>query len=206
MCQMSEPLYPLLSVSRLRMEVDGEGVTSLIAGAGCPLSCRYCINAEVLKKPPRLVTAQELFDEVKCDDLYFQATNGGMCFGGGEALVHAEFIREFRRLCEGRWRIYAETSLHVPEENVRIAAQCVDGFIVDIKDMNSDIYRRYTGKDAALAHDNLHLLLDLVGAERIVARVPLIPEYNTKTDQSKSAQILRSMGLYRVDVFSYIIR
>ena len=41
---MTEPLYPLLSLSRLRMGIDGEGVTTLVAGAGCPLSCRWCIN------------------------------------------------------------------------------------------------------------------------------------------------------------------
>ncbi len=206
MSPMNEPLYPLLAVSRLRMEVDGEGVTSLVAGAGCPLSCRYCINAEILKKPPKQVTPQQLFDQVKCDDLYFQATGGGVCFGGGEALLHVEFIREFRKLCEGRWRIYAETSLHVSEDAVRLAAQCVDGFIVDIKDMNPDIYRRYTGKDAALAQENLRLLLELVGAERIVVRVPLIPEYNTKADQAKSLHALQNMGLYRIDVFSYVVR
>lgn len=203
---MSEPLYPLLAVSRLRMEVDGEGVTTLVAGAGCPLSCRYCINAALLKKPPQMLTAQALFDKVKCDDLYFQATGGGVCFGGGESLLHAEFIREFRKLCEGSWRIYAETSLHVPEENVRIAAQCVDGFIVDIKDMNPEIYRRYTGKEAALAHENLRLLAQLVGAKRIVVRVPLIPEYNTKADQAISLQTLQSMGLHRLDAFSYVVR
>ena len=206
MSPMSEPLYPLLVVSRLRMEVDGEGVTSLIAGAGCPLACRYCINAALLKKPPQMLTAQALFDKVKCDDLYFQTTGGGVCFGGGESLLHAEFIREFRKLCEGRWRIYAETSLHVSEDAVRTAAQCVDGFIVDIKDMNPDIYRRYTGKDAALAHGNLRILQELVGAERIVVRVPLIPEYNTEADQRKSVGTLQSIGIQRIDAFSYVVR
>ena len=37
---MAEPLFPLLRIVRLRMETDGEGVTSLIAGAGCPLTCK----------------------------------------------------------------------------------------------------------------------------------------------------------------------
>ena len=33
---MAEPLYPFLTMARLRMEIDGEGVTTLVAGAGCP--------------------------------------------------------------------------------------------------------------------------------------------------------------------------
>lgn len=203
---MTEPLYPLLSISRLRMEIDGEGVTTLVAGAGCPLSCQYCINAAILKKPPQTVTAQQLFDRVKCDDLYFQATGGGVTFGGGEALLHTQFIQAFRALCSDRWRIYTETSLHVPTENVRLAAKCVDGFIVDIKDMDPEIYRRYTGKDAALAQENLRLLFSLVGAERIHVRVPLIPSYNTRSAQNESVRRLQEMGFARIETFAYILK
>ncbi len=203
---MTEPLFPLLAVSRLRMQIDGEGVTSLVAGAGCPLNCKWCINAKVLQKPPAWVTAEALFDKVKTDDLYFQATGGGVTFGGGESLLHAEFIEAFSRLCRGKWRIYAETSLHVPVEKLRIAAGCVDGFIVDIKDMNPEIYRAYTGQDGALAYDNLRLLRSLVGPERIVVRVPLIPHFNTEADQSRSLRILEEMGFTRFDPFSYVIK
>ena len=194
--------YPLLAVSRLRMEIDGEGVTTLIAGAGCPLSCKYCINKEVLKKSGKSVTAEELYDKVKIDDLYFQATDGGVTFGGGESLLHAEFIREFRALCQNRWHIYAETSLNVPSENVRIAAECVDGFIVDIKDMNPEIYRAYTGKDNDQVLENLKLLVELVGQERIFVRIPLIPNYNSADDQKNSIVALKALGLTRFDVFT----
>lgn len=202
---MSEAKFPLLTVSRLRMEIDGEGITTLIAGALCPLSCKYCINKEVLQKPPKAVSPQELYDKVKCDDLYFRATNGGVTFGGGESLLHAEFIREFRALCQDRWRIYAETSLHVPTENIHIAADCIGGFIVDIKDMNPEIYRSYTGKDNAQVLENLKLLISLVGQERILVRVPLIPEFNTPDDQKRSITALKSLGLTRFDVFTYRI-
>lgn len=199
---MSE-VYPLIAVSRLRMEIDGEGVTTLVAGAGCPLTCKYCINKEVLKKKPTPVTAQELYDKVKCDDLYFRATGGGVTFGGGEALLHTEFIRQFRTLCQDCWRIYAETSLNVPTESLRIAAQCIDGFIVDIKDFNTEIYRSYTGKDNAQVLENLELLLRLIGPERILVRAPLIPNFNTPDDQRRSIAALKALGLTRIDAFTY---
>lgn len=202
---MTEPRFPLLSLSRLRMEVDGEGVTTLIAGAGCPLSCKWCINKKVLQKAPTPVTPQELFDRVKIDDLYFQATGGGVTFGGGESLLHTEFIRSFRTLCENRWKIYAETSLHVPRESVDLAARCVDGFIVDIKDMDPLIYQAYTGKAPHLAYSNLERLLTLAGAERILVRVPLIPDFNTKEAQDRSIKKLKALSFTRLDPFSYII-
>ncbi len=198
--------FPLLALSRLRMTVDGEGVTTLIAGAGCPLSCEYCINKRVLQKAPTFVTAQALYEKVKCDDLYFVATNGGVTFGGGESLLHCEFIRGFRTICKERWRIYAETSLNVPEENVRIAAECVDGFIVDIKDMNPEIYCAYTGADNTQVIENLKLLVSLVGADKISVRVPLIPRFNTAEDQQRSIAALKALGFQHFDCFSYIIR
>ena len=203
---MAESLYPFLTLARLRMEIDGEGVTTLVAGAGCPLSCKYCINKKLLTCKPTMLTPQELFDRVKIDDLYFQATGGGVTFGGGEALLHTDFIRGFRELCGVRWRIYAETSLSVPRETVDLAAQCVDGFIVDIKDMDPQVYRAYTGRDAALAHENLLHLLSLVGSERILVRVPLIPNYNTPEAQDRSLQQLRALGFTRLDPFAYTLR
>lgn len=201
---MNDPAFPFLTLSRLRMETDGEGVTTLVAGAGCPLKCKWCLNRKLLAEAKAtLISPQELYDKVKIDNLYFQATGGGVTFGGGEALLHAEFIRAFRKLCGRDWRIYAETSLHVPREKVSIAAQIIDGFIVDIKESSPEIYRNYTGGNSSLVWDNLKFLLDSVGAERITVRVPLIPEFNTPENQKATAQRLKEMGITRLDIFSY---
>ena len=204
---MPEPRYPLLAVERLRMGTDGAGVTTLVASKGCPLRCRWCINEALLREAePETVTAEELIERVRIDDLYFRATGGGITFGGGESLLHAPFIRRFRELCPGAWRICAETSLAVPRENVETAAEAVDFFIVDCKDMDAEIYRRYTGGDAALMRENLRFLLEKVGPERVLVRVPLIPEHNTPEDQARSAERLRALGVTKLDLFDYVIR
>ena len=204
---MAEPLFPLLAISRLRMGTDGVGVTTLVGGAGCPLSCRWCINRRLLRRAPaENVTAQALIERVKIDDLYFRATGGGITFGGGESLLHAAFIRRFRELCPSGWHISAETSLAVPRDLLALAVGAVDIFIVDCKDMNGDIYRRYTGGEAALMEKNLRFLLDAAGSGRIVVRVPGIPEYNTAEDQAKSAEALRAMGVTKLELFDYVVR
>ena len=204
---MAEPLYPLLSLSRLRMGTDGAGVTTLIAGAGCPLSCRWCINKRLLQEArAESVTAEELVERLRIDDLYFRATGGGVCFGGGESLLHADFLRRFREVCPAGWRVSAETSLAVPADSVCLAAEAVDFFIVDCKDMDEAIYRAYTGGDGALMRSNLRLLLSLVGPARIRVRVPRIPEYNTAEDQARSEAALRAMGVETVELFDYVIR
>ena len=204
---MDELRYPLVGFDRLRMETDGEGVTTLVAGGGCPLSCYYCINKKLLAKAPaEHVTVSELYKRVSIDDLYFRATGGGVTFGGGESLLHASFIKEFRGLCPSEWNIYAETSLAVPRENILCVCDAVDYFIVDCKDMNPDIYDRYTGGEEKLMEENLKLLLDSCGPERVRVRVPLIPGYNTPEDQAKSAQSLREMGVSKIELFNYVIR
>ena len=72
--------------------------------------------------------------------------------------------------------------------------------------MNPDIYDRYTGGEEKLMEENLKLLLDSCGPERVRVRVPLIPGYNTPEDQAKSAQSLREMGVSKIELFNYVIR
>ncbi len=116
--------FPLLGLSRLRMQTDGTGVTTLVAGAGCPLSCKWCINRRILsEKRAEFLSPQELFARVRCDDLYFRATGGGVTFGGGEPLLHAAFLAEFRALCPD-WRLTVETK---PERRAGAAGAVREG-------------------------------------------------------------------------------
>ena len=200
-------LYPLLQLERLRIETDGPGVTTLVAGAGCPLQCAYCINKRILKeKTPEWVTPDELFRRTCIDDLYFQATGGGLCFGGGEALLHARFIYAFREKCGGAWKLTAETSLHVAGSLLKTAIGAVDSFIVDIKTLDPDIYRKYTGAELSPVPQNLKILAEAVPPERVKIRIPLIPGYNGEADREQSRQILTEMGFTDFDVFTYQVR
>lgn len=201
---MTEPVYPLLKTIRHRIGIDGAGITSLIAGAGCPLSCRWCINKKLLSEAsPQPVTAQQLYETVRIDDLYFQATSGGVTFGGGEPLLHADFIRHFKQIIPPVWKLNVETSLAVPAENLKIVCDAIDCFIVDCKDMNPEIYHNYTGGNSSLLKDNLQHLAQAVGPEKVLVRIPLIPEYNNPEDQQKSIKTLQAMGFTRFDVFNY---
>ena len=93
----------------------------------------------------------------------------------------------------------------MPWENVEKAAKCIDHFYIDCKDTDPDIYRRYTGQDNARMLENLRRLLEIVGAERITVRVPLIPEFNTGEDQERSRKRLQAMGVENFDLFTYKI-
>ena len=197
--------FSAIGISRLRMLNDGDGVTTLVAGFGCPLRCRYCLNPQCFagKKPARTYTVQELLDEVRIDDLYFQATNGGVVFGGGEPLLQADFIHLFRQMCPQQWRLGLESSLAVPEDALRKVVKDLDFYLIDIKDMDPVIYRAYTGRgnDEVLA--NLRILAQEADPDRVVVRIPLIRGFNTQKDQQRSRNALKEMGFRRFDLFSY---
>lgn len=200
-----EHTAPIITFSRLRMQVDGPGITTLVCFHGCPLRCHWCLNPFSLAPDTKrtIITAQMLYDKVKLDELYFISTGGGITFGGGEPLLQAGFLQDFRQICGKEWHLCAETSLSVPWENVELAAQCIDHFYVDCKDTNSEIYLRYTGRDNSLMLDNLRKLLPLIGPERITVRIPLIPDFNTEEDRLHSKKLLTDMGLENFDLFTY---
>lgn len=196
---------PVIACSRHRMQTDGKGITTLVCFHGCPLRCKWCINPFSFSPDTRRtdMTPQELFDKVRVDDLYFLATGGGITFGGGEPLLYASFLQEFCRLCGDHWHLCAETSLAVPWENVAVAAECIDVFYVDCKDTDPEVYLKYTGRNNQLVIENLKKLLQLIGPQRIIVRVPLIPDYNTEKQRQKSRDFLFSMGIEQFDLFTY---
>ena len=196
---------PFIGVNRHRIGVDGEGVTTLAAFHGCPLHCRYCLNPSCLDTTARVhrFTPESLYQQLQIDDLYFVATSGGVCFGGGEPLLHPEFIRQFHTLCAGRWKITLETSLNVPLSSLQTVTPLVNDFIIDIKDANDEIYMAYTGKSNAQVWENLAWLAANYDREHVILRVPLIPEFNTDEDRERSVERLSKLGFGRFDRFSY---
>jgi pyruvate formate lyase activating enzyme len=200
---------PFLAVARHRLAIDGEGVTTLAAFHGCSLRCKYCLNNSCLRSDGvwRELTTGELLEMVRIDNLYFLATGGGVTFGGGEPCLRSRFIEEFASMADSRWRITMETCLNVEQHHVERIAPIAHQWLIDIKDTNPDIYKSYTGHDNSPTLSNLQWLLQQEGmAEKIIVRLPLIPEYNTPDDVRNSRKILEEMGVKHFDEFKYLIR
>ena len=198
---------PLIGIGRHRLAVDGNGVTTLVAFHGCPLHCRYCLNPACLDTNGiwRHVTTEELLEEVRIDNLYFQATGGGITFGGGEPCLHSLFIEEFAQMMPAEWSITIESCLNVERLHIERLLPIVSQWIVDIKDTNPEIYQSYTGKENTRALDNLRWLLNHDDmTQRITVRLPHIPQFNTDEDIEKSRQLLTSIGVTNFDEFEYI--
>lgn len=197
----------IIGISRHRLSTDGDGVTTLVAFHGCPLRCRYCLNPHSLddSSPFWHYTPRSLYDEVRIDELYFLATNGGVTFGGGEPSLRPDFIRRFRELCGPAWRITMETSLNVPHENIVTLLPVVDAWYIDVKDMDPDIYRQYTGQDNSRVLSNLRLIAETNRQHDCIIRLPLIPDYNTTANRETSRKALAALGFSNFDLFTYQI-
>lgn len=194
-----------IGIVRHRLMTDGDGVTTLVAFHGCPLRCRYCLNPQSLGRSERFkaYTPEEVYRQVKIDELYFLASGGGVTFGGGEPCLHPGFIREFRRLCGTNWRINLETSLHVPFEFVDELLPITDTLYIDIKDMDEEVYRKYTGRDNKLVVENLQAIAERKKQDRCVIRLPMIPGYNNESKRESGHALLRTLGFSRFDFFTY---
>lgn len=200
-------MFQITKICRLRIKTDGEGIRTLVVTHGCPLRCRYCINPQTWngERKEKDMSAAELYERTSQDRFYFMASGGGITFGGGEPLKYAEDIAEFRKLSGNRFTLFAETSLQVPEAEVRTAAGCIDRFYVDIKTLDVEKYREYTGGDTAVLLRNLRILTEEAGSSRIVARVPLIPGVTTPEDQERYCEELAGMGIRSFDRLTYIV-
>ncbi|MBR5931707.1 MAG: radical SAM protein [Lachnospiraceae bacterium] len=197
--------FRTIGIERLRVINDGAGITTLVAGHGCPLRCKYCLNPQYFEQPGPVAeyTVEELIREVAIDDLYFQATGGGVVFGGGEPLLQADFIHAFRQQCPKEWKISLESSLAVPGTELEKVIDDIDFFLIDIKDMNGEIYQNYTGRSNENVIQNLKRLVEANKVTQTTIRIPLIPGFNTETDRQESIKYLQEMGFLFFDPFRY---
>ena len=198
----------IIGIARHRLSTDGDGVTTLVAFHCCTLRCRYCLNPQSLGDGGRFreYSPEQLYTETRIDELYFIATNGGVTFGGGEPCLRPDFIRHFRELCGESWQINLETSLNVPADNIASLLPVVNTLIIDIKDMNPEIYRNYTGRGNSIVLPNLRLIANSGRQSDCIIRIPLIPDFNTDADREASRAALEQLGFTRFDLFTYQIR
>ncbi len=199
---------PFIGIDRHRLLTDGEGVTTLVAFYGCPLRCRYCINPQSWSADfeSEWLTPEQLYERTRIDELYFLATGGGITFGGGEPCLYSDFIICFREIVGADWKICLETSLNVDPEKFKTLLPVVDNLIIDVKDMNRDIYSRYTGQGNDLVLTNLRYIASLGRQADCHLRVPFIRGYNTKEDMTGSQKALEDLGYKDIEIFKYIIR
>lgn len=202
---MKQETVKVFGLDRHRIGIDGEGVTTLVTLHGCPLRCKYCINPQCNDAEYHCIelTAEKTVELCMKDNLYFLATGGGLTVGGGEPLLHPQYIEELRRAMPEEWKLNIETSLNVPQKNIEHIADSVNYFIIDVKDMNPEIYIKYTGRENQLVINNLRYIAERGLQDKCKLRLPLILYYNKEKDREASKAKLEALGFANFDEFEY---
>lgn len=143
-------------------------------------ACESCVRicpAEARSVTGREMTAEEVFQEVLGDQLFY-GKDGGLTVTGGEALAHAQFTEELLRLCRNAGIHTAiETCGAVPWDVMSPVLQYTDLVLYDIKQMDSSLHRKYTGQGNEQILSNL-IRISADTSCTIVVRCPVIPPCN----------------------------
>lgn len=166
---------------------DGPGIRTTVFLKGCPLGCLWCHNPESQSlgvsvfegrggtlTVGRLATVDEIICEIERDTVFFDESDGGVTFSGGEPLAQPEFLLALLERC-GELAIHrtVDTSGYAPREVLLAAAARAELFLYDIKLLDEDAHRAHTGVGVGLILDNLRALCDTGIPIRL--RFPVIP-------------------------------
>ena len=194
---------------------DGPGIRTTVFLKGCPLRCAWCHNPEGLSPEPQLfrgadgdrvcgyqIASGDLAEDLLKNRDFFAMNGGGVTFTGGEPTMQADFLCEVLGLLDGVHKAI-ETSGFCPEKVFVRILERIDLVLFDIKLVDPEMHRRWTGVDNAPILANLERLKR--NGKPFVARIPLIPGVNDDlANMEATAQLLRDApGLQRVELLRY---
>ena len=194
---------------------DGPGIRTTVFLKGCPLTCQWCHNPEGQSRRSQVMhglggdrlagteyTSVELATLLNQQAAILNANEGGVTFSGGEPLLQAQFVAEVIDRLEAVHTLL-DTSGYGEEVDLRLLLQRVDLVYYDIKLIDRDAHRHYTGVPNDRILNNLNVLA--ASGVPYVIRVPLVPGV---TDSEENligiANTIKELpGLMQVDLLSY---
>ena len=170
---------------------DGTGIRTIVFFKGCVLRCRWCCNPEsqnfdietmmVNGKPKVMgkdVTVAQVLETIRRDMPYYARSQGGITLSGGEALLQPDFAAALLR---GASEMGVNTALEsmacVKYESIEKVLPYLDTYLMDIKHMNGEKHREFTGRENSLMLENA-MKVAQSGACELIIRVPVVPGFN----------------------------
>ena len=178
---------------------DGPGIRTTIFFKGCSMGCQWCHNPEsknfgveeftVKDRVKKLTKSQTVGHEISVDDImkkiekdrvFYDESDGGVTFSGGEPLVQTNFLLEILKECQkSKIHTTVDTCGEASWKNFEKIIEYVDLFLYDLKIIDNVLHNKYTGVSNKRIHANLKKLIN--SGNQIEIRIPLIPNI-TDTD------------------------
>lgn len=169
--------------------VDGPGIRFITFFQGCLMRCLYCHNRDTWDTHGgKEVTVAELMQEMLSYRHYMKASGGGVTASGGEAILQAEFVRDWFRACKAEGiHTCLDTNGFVRryEPVIDELLEVTDLVMLDLKQINDDIHQILVGVSNHRTLDFAHYLASK--NIRTWVRYVIVPGY---TDDDDSAHRL----------------
>ena len=125
-------------------------------------ACGECVQvcpSEALSIAGRDISADEAIRELERDRVFYDESEGGVTFSGGEPLLQPNFLDALLSDCSKRdIHTVLDTSGYAPFKVIERVRGRVDLFLYDIKTMNESSHRKYVGVSSKLILQNLKKL------------------------------------------------
>lgn len=175
---------------------DGRGIRTIVFLKGCVLRCKWCCNPESQsyametmmvkgesKQIGEDVTVEEVMETVEKDRQYYWRSGGGLTLSGGESLCQPEFARDLLRAAKEAGISTAMESMACADYSViEELLPYLDQYLMDIKHMNPEKHRQFTGKSNAEMIKNAKRVAES-GLTELSIRVPVIPTFNDSKEE-----------------------
>ncbi len=161
--------------------------------------CRKCellCPASAIKLSGRDMTVDEVMSEINKDKVFYENSGGGVTFSGGECMLQVDALLELLMACrKENIHTAVDTAGNVPFESFEKIMPYTDLFLYDIKIIEKEKHKKYTGVDNTQILENLKELLQL--KKSVWIRIPVIKGINDSVDEM--LLIKRFLSPYRVE-------
>lgn len=170
-------------------------------------TCGTCLNA--CKGRAREIVGQTVdvatvINEVERDSLFYDQSGGGVTFSGGEPLFQLKFLSACLQACKQRGlHVAVDTTCYGKKQDLLQIVAWTDLFLCDLKHMNPEKHREYTGVDNETILANLQALSER-GAS-MTLRLPLIGGFNDDPHNiTQTADFITQLkSVHQIDLLPY---
>jgi pyruvate formate lyase activating enzyme len=196
---------------------DGPGIRTTVFFKGCPMKCPWCHNPESQKKCPERVanngkkeiigvkrSVDEIIAEIEKEVVFYDESQGGVTFSGGEPLVQPRFLRALLKECRKRdIHTTLDTTGYVSLKTFKSIIDKVDMFLYDLKIMNDQKHIEYTGVSNRPVIENLKILSKK--GKKVIIRFPVIPGITDTEENIKAVgKFVSSLNnIEKIDLLPY---
>lgn len=145
----------------------------------------------------------ELFSILIKDKAFYDNSGGGVTFSGGECMLYPNELEKILKRCkENGIHTAVDTAGNVLWESFETVLPYTDLFLYDIKMMNNEMHKKYTGVSNELLLDNLKNLFKR--NVNIWIRIPVIPGVNDSDCEMKAIRkFLEPYNPLKVELLPY---